>query len=236
MSPAPVTPIVALDVPALDAALDLVGRLGEACDFYKIGGELFTAVGPDAVRAVVSEGNRVFLDLKFHDIPNTVRSAARAAAAAGASLITVHAVGGSEMLRAAVDSAGPTCGVLAVTVLTSMDAALLGAAWGRTPPVVQDEVVRLAGLAAESGAHGVVCSGAEVARVRAAYGNRLALLVPGIRFAEGEAHDQRRVVTPAGAAAAGATYIVLGRAVTAAADPVAAIRRVRAELPAVSAR
>ncbi|HSA55853.1 MAG TPA: orotidine-5'-phosphate decarboxylase [Gemmatimonadaceae bacterium] len=230
-----VTPIVALDVPALAPALDLVRRLGDSCDFYKIGSELFTAVGPEAVRAIVSGGNRVFLDLKFHDIPNTVRSAARAAASAGASLLTVHAVGGADMLRAAVEGAGASCGVLAVTVLTSMDAALLGASWGRTAPAVVDEVVRLAGITAEAGAHGVVCAGAEAGPVKEAYGDRLAILVPGIRFAEDDAHDQRRVVTPAAAAAAGATYLVLGRAVTAAPDPAAAMRRARTELTAVSA-
>lgn len=236
MRSAVVTPIVALDVPTLARALELVRRLGSACDFYKIGSELFTAAGPEALSAVVGAGNRVFLDLKFHDIPNTVRSAARSAAAAGASLITVHAVGGPEMLRAAVEGAGPSCGVLAVTVLTSMDAAALGTAWGRTPPVVREEVVRLAGLAAAAGAHGVVCSGAEVALVREHFGDRLAILVPGIRFADGDAHDQRRVMTPGAAAAAGATYLVLGRAVTAAPDPVAAMGRARSELPTVSPR
>lgn len=231
-----VTPIIALDVSTLDAARAVVGRLGESCDFYKIGSELFTAAGPEAVEAIARAGNRVFLDLKFHDIPNTVRAAARAAASAGASLVTVHAVGGREMLEAAVEGAGRTCGVLAVTVLTSMDAALLGAAWGRHAPVVGDEVVRLAGLAAQAGVHGIVCSGAEIASVRGAFGDRLALLVPGIRFADGDTHDQRRVVTPGSAAAAGATYIVLGRAVTASADPVAAMRRARAELAAAPVR
>ena len=226
---------MALDVPALAPALELVRRLGDSCDFYKVGSELFTAAGPEAVGAIAREGRgrRVFLDLKFHDIPNTVRSAARAAASAGASLLTVHAVGGPEMLRAAVEGAGASCGVLAVTVLTSMDAELLGIAWGRTPPVVVNEVVRLAGITAEAGAHGVVCSGSEAAEVKQAFGDRLAILVPGIRFADGETHDQRRVVTPGAAAAAGASYVVLGRAVTAAADPAAAMRRVRAELSAL---
>jgi orotidine-5'-phosphate decarboxylase len=230
------TPIVALDVPALDAALAIVNRLGEACDFYKIGSELFTAAGPGAVSAVRGVGKRVFLDLKFHDIPNTVRSAARSAASAGASLVTVHAVGGAAMLQAAVEGAGPGCGVLAVTILTSMDAEALAAALGRPSIKPADEVLRLARIAGKAGVHGVVCSGEEAARVRAEHPEGLAILVPGIRFEGGEVHDQHRVVTPAGAAAAGATYVVLGRAVTAAADPVAAMARVNAELRATVLR
>jgi orotidine-5'-phosphate decarboxylase len=230
------TPIVALDVPTLDAALGLVRRLDGSCDFYKVGSELFTAEGPPAVRALTAAGKRVFLDLKFHDIPNTVRGAARSAAAAGASLITVHATGGSAMLHAAVEGAGPGCGVLAVTVLTSMDAAALAAAAGRASVDPSDEVLRLSWFAREAGAHGIVCSGQEVRRVRSAYGDALAVLVPGIRFEGDQASDQRRVSTPAAAAEAGATYLVLGRAVTAAPDPAATMARLRAELLAIASR
>ena len=221
------TPIVALDVPALDAAMALVDRLGASCRFYKVGSELFTREGPAVVRALRDAGCEVFLDLKLHDIPNTVRQGAAAAAALGVKLLTVHASGGVEMLRAAVEGAGARCGVLGVTVLTSLDAGMLARAWGREVVSVEAEVLRLAGFAAEAGAHGVVCSGREVAAVRAAHGDRLAPLVPGIRLAGGASHDQSRTMGPAEAARAGARYLVLGRAVTAAADPAGAMRQVR---------
>ncbi|MCC6929538.1 MAG: orotidine-5'-phosphate decarboxylase [Gemmatimonadaceae bacterium] len=224
-------PIVALDVSSAAEALALAGRLGESCRYYKVGSELFTAAGPHVVSALREQGHRVFLDLKLHDIPNTVRGAARAAARLGASLLTVHASGGGEMMRAAVEGAGEECGILAVTVLTSLDAASLSRAWGREATLsIEDEVARLAALAAEAGAHGIVCSGHEAARVRAAYGERLQPLVPGIRFASGEVHDQSRVVTPGGAVKAGARYLVLGRAVTEAGDPAGAMRRVWEEI------
>lgn len=223
-------PIVALDVPTAGDALGLVRRLGAGCRFYKIGSELFTREGPAVVKAVRDAGCDVFLDLKFHDIPNTVRESARAAAALGVRLLTVHASGGSDMLRAAVDGAGEGCGVLGVTVLTSMDAAALGAAWGKDDVLVNQEVLRLAGLVAAAGAHGIVCSGREAGEVHATFGDRLALLVPGIRLAGGDAHDQARTSTPSAAAAAGARYLILGRAVTAASDPVAAMAAVNQEL------
>jgi orotidine-5'-phosphate decarboxylase len=229
LTTAPV-PIVALDVASAHEAIVLVRRLNDACRFYKIGSELFTREGPMVVRAVIDEGCDVFLDLKFHDIPNTVREAARAAAALGARLLTVHASGGSAMLHAAVEGAGPGCGVLAVTVLTSLDSAALGAAWGRDRVLVADEVFRLAGLAASAGAHGIVCSGQEAGAIHAAFGDDLALLVPGIRLEGGNANDQARTSTPHAAAKAGARYLVLGRAVTAAPDPATAMAQVRLEL------
>ena len=221
------TPIVALDVPTAAAARDLVDRLGEECRFYKIGSELFTAVGPDVVRMVRDAGCEVFLDLKLHDIPNTVRSAARAASALGAALFTVHATGGPAMIEAAVDGAGEGMRILGVTILTSHTAGSVGEVWGRSEVDVMEEVLRLAHLTGEAGAFGVVCSGREAAAVRAEEGPSFGLLVPGVRLAGGIAHDQARVVTPADAAAAGADYIVLGRAVTAAADPLEAMRQVR---------
>lgn len=224
-------PIVALDVPDAGKALALVRLLGDACGFYKIGGELFTAAGPSVVEAVRDAGKKVFLDLKFHDIPNTVRAAARSAASAGASLLTVHAIGGRPMIEAAVQGAGSRCGVLAVTVLTSMDAAAYSAAVGNPIDSVTGEVLRLAQLAVEARAHGVVCSGHEVARIRAETGDGLATLVPGVRLAGDSANDQSRVVTPAAAAQAGATYIVLGRTVTGAGNPTEAMERVLGELP-----
>ena len=223
-------PIVALDVPTLAPALAMVERLGDACRFYKVGMELFTAEGPAVVRRIRDGGAEVFLDLKFHDIPNTVRGGVRSAAALGASLVTVHASGGRAMLEAAVEGAGDRCTVLAVSVLTSMDDATLGEAWGRDGVRAGDEVLRLAALARSAGVPGLVCSGEEAAAVRAEHGDALHLLVPGIRLAGGDRHDQARVVTPAEAQTRGARWIILGRAVTGAADPVEAMRAVEREL------
>jgi len=224
-------PIVALDVGGMDAARRIVKTLGSRCRFYKVGLELFTAAGPDVARWLRDEGCEVFLDLKFHDIPATMAGAARSAGRLGVRLLTVHAAAGGAGVRAAVEGAGAECGVLAVTVLTSLDAGELAAVWGRARSLaVEVEVQRLAGLAAEAGAHGIVCSGHEVAAVRTSFGDRLAPLVPGIRLAGGESHDQARVVTPSVAQAAGARYLVLGRAVTAAADPVAAMDEVHRQL------
>ena len=229
-----VTPIVALDVAGAAAALALVDELGPLCRFYKIGSELFTAEGPSIVRSVQSFGASVFLDLKFHDIPNTVRGAVRSAAALGARLVTVHASGGGAMLEAALAGAREVagdCDVLAVTVLTSLDAAGLSVAWGRPVRDLHAEVLRLAGDARAAGLAGVVCSGQEAAAVRERHGNALATLVPGVRLAGGPGHDQARVVTPREAAKAGARYIVVGRAVTAAPSPAQAMEAVLADLP-----
>ncbi|HUO52308.1 MAG TPA: orotidine-5'-phosphate decarboxylase [Gemmatimonadaceae bacterium] len=222
--------IVALDVPDARRAAALTARLGPSCDFVKVGLELFTAAGPAVVRAMLEEGRDVFLDLKLHDIPTTVRGAAKSAAAAGAALLTVHASGGRAMIEAAVEGAGTKCGVLAVTVLTSLDAAQLGEAWGRPVGEMTAEVLRLAELARAAGAHGIVCGGGEAAAVRARHGEALAVLVPGVRRAGGSADDQARVVTPASAVASGARYVVLGRAVTAAGDPAAELAAIRGEM------
>ena len=227
------TPIVALDVPSSNAAMRVVESLGERCRFYKIGSELFTAAGPGIVTHVRDAGCDVFLDLKLHDIPNTVRGAARSAASLGVRLLTVHASGGVAMIQAAVEGGGEATSILAVTVLTSFDDASLREATGRPDVVASHEVSRLAELAARARAHGVVCSGAEAAAVRSTFGDTLAVLVPGIRMAGSAAHDQRRVVTPAEASAAGARYIVVGRAVTAAPDPREAMDHVLAELTSV---
>ncbi len=229
---APAVPIVALVVPDAVAALALVDELGDLCRFYKVGSELFTAAGPAIVEALRARGSEVFLDLKLHDIPTTVRGAARSASRLGVRLLTVHASGGADMIVAAVDGAGPTCGIRAVTVLTSHDAASLARAWGRKSLDVRAEVLRLAEVARFANAHGLVCSGEEAADVHHRHGPALRLLVPGIRLMGGDAHDQARVVTPARAAAAGASYLVLGRAVTAAPDRPAAMQRVLAELAA----
>jgi orotidine-5'-phosphate decarboxylase len=226
--------IVALDVPSAERALSLADSLGPDCDFVKVGSELFTAAGPRVVRDLASGAasgltRDIFLDLKFHDIPATVRGGARSAAALGATLLTVHASGGREMIEAAVEGAGARCGVLAVTILTSLDADVLGEVWGRSVADLTEEALRLAEIARSAGAHGVVCSGHEAAAIRQRHGDALKLLVPGIRLAGGDVHDQRRVSTPSSAVAAGASYLILGRAVTAADDPVEALARARSE-------
>ena len=229
MSPRP-QPIIALDVPSLADALALVATLGARADFYKVGLQLFSAEGPRVVEWLHSEGKRVFLDLKLHDIPSTVRKAAASAKRLNAALLTIHGLGGEAMVRAAVEGAGGHTGVLVVTVLTSMDLTTASAALGRPLASLRDEVLRLAALAAGAGAHGVVCAGAECAAVRAAHGTRLEPLVPGIRTAATAAaiadDDQSRVVTPEAASKAGAAYVVVGRAVTAAPDPLAALEGV----------
>jgi orotidine-5'-phosphate decarboxylase len=227
----PATPIIALDVASTDDALAIVDQLGERCRFYKIGNELFTAEGPRVVREVRARGCEVFLDLKFHDIPNTVAGGVRNAARLGARLVTVHATGGGAMVRAAVDAAGESCGVLAVTVLTSLGVQDVAEAWGRDKSVdLTTEVLRLSDLSASAGAHGVVCSGREARAVRAQFVERLAVLVPGVRAAGGATQDQARVVTPAGASDAGARYIVVGRMVTGAIDRAAAMDALLREL------
>ena len=157
----------------------LLGRLGPSADFVKVGNELFTAAGPAIVRQLRADQRDVFLDLKFHDIPNTVRNAARVAATMDVRLVTAHASGGRAMLEAAVEGAGNACGVLAVTVLTSLDEAALSEAVGRSIARVEDEVLRLADLARRAGAHGIVCSGIEAAAVRAASGTRFGSWCPG---------------------------------------------------------
>ncbi|HEV8362134.1 MAG TPA: orotidine-5'-phosphate decarboxylase [Gemmatimonadaceae bacterium] len=226
-----VTPIVALDVKSLGAALSLVERLDQTARYYKVGSELFTRAGPEIVSTIRARQCDVFLDLKFHDIPNTVASAVAAAADMGVAMTTVHASGGMAMLRSAVEAASPQCRIVAVSVLTSLDATAVAASWGRSSKVdVQEEVLRLARLAVDAGVGGFVCSGHEAAAVRKELGGQLVLVVPGIRFSEGASHDQARVVTPADAVRAGADYVVVGRAVTAAPDPVEAMKRLSAEI------
>jgi orotidine-5'-phosphate decarboxylase len=225
-------PIVALDYPAASAALDLVRRLGDRCDFYKVGSELFTAAGPDIVRQLREQGAEVFLDLKFHDIPNTVAGAVRSAASLGARLVTVHASGGSAMVGAAVKAGGDQgkMGILGVTVLTSLTGPEVAESWGRDAVEPVAEVMRLASLMAAAGAHGIVCSGREAEAVRARFGETLALLIPGVRPAGEATQDQARVVTPSAAVRAGASYLILGRAVTGAADAAGAMDRINAEI------
>jgi len=228
--------IVALDVPSAEEARALVRRIGDRGDFYKVGLELYTRAGPELVRELREAGKRVFLDLKLHDIPNTVASAVRAASALEVDLLTLHAVGGRTMLEAARDAveAGAAGGtgtrLLAVTVLTSLDAAELGVVWGRPVQAMGEEVQRLTDLAAAAGAHGVVCSAEEAAGVRRHAPDGFLVVTPGIRPAGADVGDQKRVATPAAATLAGADYLVLGRAVTTASDPAAALAGVLDEI------
>ncbi|MBC7790711.1 MAG: orotidine-5'-phosphate decarboxylase [Anaerolineae bacterium] len=222
--------IVALDVGSQAAALAMVDALGEDCDFFKVGSELFTAAGPPIVEKLAARGKDVFLDLKFHDIPATVRSAARSGASLGARLLTVHSSGGRSMIEAAVEGAGDKCGVLGVTVLTSLSPVELADALGRPFADVELEATRLASVARSAGARGVVCAASEVRTIRRQFSEPFEILVPGLRMPGGARQDQARVATPREAADSGANYLVLGRAVTSRPDIAAALLEVRASL------
>jgi orotidine-5'-phosphate decarboxylase len=218
---------VALDAPDTEKTRALVHKLGESVSFYKVGKELFTAVGPSIVRELISGGKKVFLDLKFHDIPNTVAGAVNSAASLGVSLLTVHAAGGAKMLQAAAEAAAqsesrPT--VLAVTVLTSLTAQELEQVGVKGS--LEAQVLRLATLAINSGCGGIVASAQEALRLRQALGAEFTLVTPGIRPAGSIAADQARVVTPDAAIRAGADYLVVGRPITAADDPAAAAQSI----------
>lgn len=230
---------VALDGMGLDDATALVERLGPDCRWVKVGLELYTRAGPASVKAFADHGKRVFLDLKLHDIPNTVAGAVRAAADLGAGLLTIHASGGSAMVGAASEAArdsGTSLKILAVTVLTSMDESSLAAAWGlERPPSVSDQVARLGARATEAGAHGLVCSVMEAAMLRDRLGADPLLVTPGIRLAGDATNDQARVATPSQAAQAGADLLVVGRTITRAADPSSAFARVMEEVRGVGA-
>ena len=223
--------IVALDFPSAQPALELVARLSPELCRLKVGKELFTRSGPALVEDLQQRGFEVFLDLKFHDIPNTVAAAVRAAAELGVWMVNVHAGGGRRMMEAAVAALAGLSDkplLIGVTVLTSMsDADLVELGYDET---AAQRVQRLAALAANSGLDGVVCSALEAQALRAARGDAFRLVTPGIRLAGDAAGDQRRVVTPADAVALGSDYLVIGRSITAAADPLAALHRVHAEL------
>ena len=223
--------IVALDVSTAAAAREIVAAVGDSAFTYKVGMQLYTAEGPQLVRDLVRSGRRVFLDLKYHDIPNTVAAAVHEAAQLGVSMLTVHASGSAKMLRAAVDAARavkPDLVVLAVTVLTSMDADDLKTIG--IPSTVQDEVLRLAALALKSGCQGIVTSAREAAKLRVELGQDFAIVTPGVRPAGAGHGDQVRVVTPAEAIASGASHIVVGRPITEADDPAAAARAILAQI------
>jgi orotidine-5'-phosphate decarboxylase len=226
----------ALDRPDLDGALALARALDGAVDGFKLGLEFVTANGPDGVRRIVALGAPVFLDLKFHDIPNTVAGAIEAARALGVAMLTLHVAGGPAMLRAAVEAARsrhPCPRLIGVTVLTSLDDADL-AALGIAENV-PGRVARLAGLAWDCGLDGIVCAPHEVALLRGRFAPDFTLVVPGIRPSGSVAGDQKRVMGPADAVAAGADVLVIGRPITGARDPLAAAQAVHAEIVAARA-
>lgn len=227
--------IVALDLATVDAARALVERLGPAVTFYKIGLELVMAGGLDLARELTGQGAQVFLDMKLLDIENTVERATRNAAATGATFLTVHAQDLKTLRAAVAGKAGTQLQILGVTVLTNLDRRDLAEQGLHASPA--DLVLRRARLAREAGCDGVVASGLEAQGVRAAVGPSLAIITPGIRLPDGTAGDQARVATPQDAIAAGADYIVVGRPITAAADPRAAVQTfVRAIEAALAAR
>jgi len=231
--------IVALDVDTLGAALGLVERLAGIVSRFKIGSQLFTAAGPAAVEAVHARGGRVFLDLKYHDIPNTVAGAAREAARLGVFMFNVHASGGLAMMKAAAHAAAaaavefsrPRPLVIAVTVLTSLDRAALGRELN-VPTSVEGHVLHLCRLTRDAGLDGNVASPNEIHSIRNSLGPGWVIVTPGVRPAGGGADDQARIATPRAAAAAGAHYLVVGRPITAAPDPAHAAAELLAEIGA----
>lgn len=217
--------IVAMDLIDRDRILSLAKSLREEIAMVKVGFESFVAHGPDLVRDLVDNGLEVFLDLKIHDIPNTAAGAARQASRLGARLMTVHAAGGADMIGAAVEAASPRTEVIAVTMLTSLDDATakkVGFARG-----VSDSARTLAEISLIAGAHGLVCSALELSRLADLDGSRV---VPGVRSKDAERGDQKRVATPKEAVDAGATWIVVGRPILLAPDPVAAVRQLNDSL------
>jgi orotidine-5'-phosphate decarboxylase len=224
--------IVALDVPTAEAGLRLAEALRGEVGMFKVGSQLFSAAGPGFVRELVGRGDKVFLDLKYHDIPNTVAGAVSVAAQLGVALLDVHALGGRAMLEAAA-GALPAMGtrLLAITVLTSHDEATLRELGLQGP--ISDAVTRLARLAQAAGADGVVASPHEIELVRAACGRDFKIVTPGIRPAGARAGDQARAATPGAAVRAGADYIVVGRPIVEADDPVSAARAIVAEMAGV---
>jgi orotidine-5'-phosphate decarboxylase len=222
--------IVALDVSSSAAALKIVAAVGDSALTYKVGMQLYTAEGPQVVHDLVASGRRVFLDLKYHDIPNTVGAAVAEAEKLGVSMLTVHASGSGNMLRAAVDAAKvrPGLMILAVTVLTSMDGQDLEKIGLRGS--VEESVVRLATISLANGCQGIVTSAREASKVRSELGDNFAIVTPGVRPAGSAVGDQVRVVTPAEAIAGGASHIVVGRPITEAADPAAEARAILGQI------
>jgi orotidine-5'-phosphate decarboxylase len=220
--------IVALDVSDAGTARDLVRRIGDSAGIYKVGLQLFTAEGPVFVRELVDSGHKVFLDLKLHDIPTTVSHAVKSAVATGASMLTVHASGGSAMLEAATEAAAGRLTLLGVTVLTSLsDENLMQVG---VPTSVLNQVLRMTALARGAGIGGIVASPREAAEVRRELGEGFAIVTPGIRPAGADVNDQQRSATPASAIKAGVSHIVVGRPITHAANPAEAAKAILAEM------
>ena len=223
--------IVALDVSSAAQARRIVQAIGEAATTYKVGKQLFTAEGPQLVRELISSGRKVFLDLKYHDIPNTVGAAVRSAAELGVTMLTVHASGGSKMLKAAVEAAAQSAAkptVLAVTVLTSLsdsDLQEIGIAGTVLP-----QVLRLGTLARKAGCGGLVASAHEARELRPELGQGFAIVTPGVRPAGSDVGDQARVVTPQAAITAGATHLVVGRPILESAYPAKAVADILADI------
>ncbi|MFE1906715.1 orotidine-5'-phosphate decarboxylase [Streptomyces gardneri] len=230
--------IVALDFDNRRAAEELVDRLGEECRFYKVGLELLTAAGPDLIEHLVAKGKEVFLDLKLFEIPNSVAGAVRAAGALGVSMVTVHSMGGTGIMAAAVAAARdfPRLRVLALTVVTSMTSSDLADIGVTGASSTEEQVMRLARLAEGAGCHGVIASPQEAGPLRGLLGASALIVTPGVSLAGESAGEHARSGTPGGAVAAGASHVVVGRTVTRAADPVAAFRTVRADLEAAGSR
>jgi orotidine-5'-phosphate decarboxylase len=216
--------ILALDFPALDLAKDVARRVAPHLAAVKIGNQLFTSEGPSAVAAMREMGLQVFLDLKYHDIPNTVGQAVASASRLGVWMLNLHASGGAEMMRAAAAVAGRPI-ILGVTVLTSMDEAILQATLGTTR-TLRGQVTHLAREAQAAGLDGVIASPQEIREIRGACGPRFLIVTPGVRPADAAHGDQRRVLTPGEAVRAGADYVVIGRPILAAPDPVEAAKKI----------
>lgn len=220
--------IIALDVPSSEEALDIVRELESEITTFKIGLQLYTAGGPQVVRAVSARGAKVFLDLKLHDIPNTVASAVAAAAELGVAMLTLHLSGGRRMLEAAAAKAPNDMLLLGVTVLTSSDDATLRETGVES--TVEEQALRLAAIAVASGIRGLIASPHEVATLRRCVGRETKIITPGVRPAWAEADDQKRFTTPAEALRSGADYLVIGRPVTAQRDRRAAVQRIISEI------
>jgi len=220
--------IVALDFESKYKALQAVDHLSPEVKLFKVGLELFSSCGPEIVGEIRKRGCEVFLDLKFHDIPNTVEKAARAVSGLGAFMFNVHALGGLDMMKRVKDAAGAKSKVIAVTILTSADENALKKCGINVN--IEDEVMNLAALAKEAGLDGVVASAREASRIRKSLGKDFLIVVPGIRPASAASDDQKRVATPREAIEAGADYIVVGRPITAAANPLEEVREILKEI------
>jgi orotidine-5'-phosphate decarboxylase len=221
--------IVPLDVPTAQAARELIEAIGGAVGFFKVGNQLFTSAGPNIVKEVRASGSKVFLDLKYHDIPNTVRHAVESASALGVDMLTIHLSGGRAMCEAAVVGRGMSnVLILGVTVLTSLNDVALSEVGFRGS--VEDEVLLLAELAKNVGITGLVASPQELCILRERFGSLFTTVIPGIRPTWSESGDQKRILTPRQAAEAGADYLVIGRPITASKDPKTALQRIVDEL------